>query len=763
MVFNLMRKSSLLIAILFVSIALLGSGCLEEKSYPGAKTEQISSANAIDLVGDGTDDYGVYDFSPVVMQDAGMVVQRQVTVSAQMTGVYTSINPNLTDLDLLQADQSLDEFSKSRVQSDAACSNNIGLMNVVCSDIATCSKLCSSANLRCKKMAASYDEVLAGSMISYVQDNSEIRSLILDARRMVVNLRGAPQADQDAFMEKMYKIIYRVASVNSNPLYTNSNLALCNHSDFGVPYLLQAASKIGTYTLADSNYRYRVVLSVKPLQQKSDAIGIETTGISLSDTVPRSVVPKSDAISSIQSITAAQDATNNAISWSSAKASKEGYLLAYEFWSEQPPENVLPYFKSPNLKVKRVNLTLLVPVNAMYMALTGMLGNYYMGLGLAVGITIAAILIIYNILVLGFAIISERVAGATFVTAFRRAFGRTDVKWKTSLIMATIIICAGVYAATMNEPSVIPALPETIDYLLKSEMGMLGTGLIAIGTVLLYMSFDNFVKILILERAYGMVIKQEKDMFLAKAATLKNKIAQLGNLITEYSKDDFDVSKEYDTLTSLKADNVDVMAKEMTGRTKALVEENLSKAEGAINTLSEKRRIADENWAKWKEIIAKGLEERGEVYVMSLVTVPASLRTWSLGRYMREEGDGLILERDVLKRKQVSAEGLVRQMINSGLLRGAIVMKQEKVLVSEFSEAGSTVASVLALKLRAYVQSLAKNMGQHQPQSFVSIGDKTVLVMMKGKTIESVLLINKPKFNEAIEQWKASSRSLEAA
>jgi len=37
-----------------------------------------------------------------------------------------------------------------------------------------------------------------------------------------------------------------------------------------------------------------------------------------------------------------------------------------------------------------------------------------------------------------------------------------------------------------------------------------------------------------------------------------------------------------------------------------------------------------------------------------------------------------------------------------------------------------------------------------------------VLVIMKNRTIESVLFIHKAKFKEAMEQWKASMKALEA-
>jgi hypothetical protein len=750
-----MRRTIALLLVLF----LLGFGCLEERSVPSSKTEQISNTQAVDLDSDAIPDYTVYDYAPVAVAGTGLVVQRQVTVAAGTSGTFTAIDPNLTDVDLLFADQSLDEFSKSRIQADTACSQAIGLSNVVCSDVTTCAKLCSAASQKCRKIADGNSEALAGSMISYVQANNQLRSLILDSRRMVLNLRNASSEDQDAFLQKVRDMVTSVGDINANPLYTYGDFALCQHSDFGVPYLLEALDRIGNYSSTPTEYQYTVVLSVKP----SAATGSEVAGVGVTDRMPLSAASP-DGISSIQTVSTSQDALNTLVSWNSPKTSKEGYVFVYQFSSAESPDTALASIKAPDVTVRKVNLVALGPTDFIFGLLYGMTKNYYLSLGAALGITIAALLLLYNIGVLVFTMFSERAAGATLTTGFRKAFGRTDVRWKTDIVIGILFLGAGYYVSSViaAQPATPPALLESIDFLLKSDMGLVGIGLSLIGVVMVYFAAENMAKITILERAYGMVIRQEKDMFLAKAASLKDRIKELETLIEEYSKDDFDVSKEYDTLTSLKGEKVDAISKEMTARTKAVIDENLSKAESALSSLKERRRLADENWPKWKENIAKGLEEQDEVYIASLVTVPASLRAWALGRYVKEAGgEGVVFERDSLKKKKVSAPELVSELIEHGVLRGAIILKQDKAVLSEFSEGSGTVMTALALKLSSYLRSLAKNLGQHPPTSFVAVGDKTVVVIMKGRLTDSVLFISKDRFKEAIEQWKAKMKLIE--
>lgn len=759
-----MRRTTLVLPILLF-VFLLGFGCLEEKDYPAGKAEQLTNTQSVDLDNDGILDYYVYDFAPVTPEGAGMTVQRHVSVSVATNSTYTSINPELTDVDLLVADQSLDEFSKSRIQADTACSATIGLSNVVCSDTTTCSRLCSAASMTCKKIAVSYEEPLAGAMISYVQDNNAIRSRILDARRIVLELRDASSEDQDAYLMKTREMVASVASINANPLYSYPELSLCSHSDFGIPFLLDAAGKLGNYSTVPSSYHYRVVIILRPAQQTGQT-GVETSGVSVVDRLSKTVVPQPEqSVSSIQTLTMTGEAGNALVTWSSAKPSKEGYMLVYEFTSDQPPETYLSGLKSPELKVRRINLSFLAPTNFLLVTINDMTKNYYIAYGAATGLTLAFLIFLYNVGLLLYHVLSEKAAGSSLTTAFRKAFGRTVVRWKTDAIVTILFLGGGYYVSTVvaTQPSSTPALIESLDFLLKSDMGMLGIAMVLIGVIMAYYTVENIIKIIILERAYGMVIRKEKDTFLARAAELKNMIKELETLIDDYTKDDFDVSKEYDILNSLKAEKVGLLAQETTARNKALVDEYLSRADSAVSSLRERKRIADESWPKWKDSIAKMMEEQNEVYTSSLITVPASLRTWALGRYVKEVGaEGISFERDSLKKKKVSPQQLVREMIDHELLKGAVVLKQDKIMVSEFGEGGGTVASALTLKLNSYLQSLAKNLGQHPPQSFVSVGEKNVIVMMKNRTVDAVLFLNKDKFKDAVEQWKVKAKILES-
>lgn len=751
-----MRRIFLLLAIL-----LLGFGCVDTRGPSAAVAERVTNTQAMDIDGDSIVDYAVYTFAPVTDSNSSMVLQRQVMVATGTSGTYTSLNPNLTDVDLLVADQSLEQFSQSVTQARTACGRQIGITNVVCADVSTCNRLCAAASSKCRKISESFDEALGGSMITYVQDTTEISSLLLDMRRLVLLQRTGSDENRAEYIGKSREIIAKIADVNTNPLYANPDLSLCTQSEFGTPFLLEAVTKVGNYTTESTGYEYTVLISAKPAN--ATGLGAELMGVTLRDGIANTVA-RADEISSNQQIKTSEDALNTKIEWSSQKSSDAGYILAYGFSSQKAPEELLQSLKTPEITVKTINLALLAPIGFLFDLFYGLLSNYYLALGISMALAFAVLLILYNLIVVVFSILTERAGGMNLTTAIRRAFGSTDITWKTDIVIAALALLVGGYVsmAIAEQPSVVPEITKSLEYLLQTGAGMVGTALTIIGVLMLYFAAENVIKIAILERSYGMVIRQEKDLFLAKVATLKDKLKELETLIEKYREEDFDVGKEYDILTSISVEKIDSFAKNMTPRSKAAVDEELMHVDGAISGLQERKKVAESNWPKWKENIAKVLEAQNEIYASSLVAVPASLRQWALTRYMKENAaPSMVLEHDSIKKKRLTADQLVEEMINLELIKGGMVIRNDKIVAAGFSDGGETMKSALVLKLRNYLRSLAKNIGQAEPNSFAALGGKYIIAYMRGRGYESVVFMGKDKFKDALEQWKAKMKLLE--
>ncbi len=750
-------RRALILAVALV-IFLGAFGCIEQKDYPSVKNEQLSATNSVDLDNDGVADLSVYDFAPVAVSGTDLVVQRQLGVAVRSTATFNASNPNLTDLDLLTADSNLEEFGKSKDQAVGSCSQAIGLFNVVCSDTETCSRLCSSNSVRCKKIAASYQDVLAGSMIGYIQNTNEISSLILDMRRMVTSLRTGTAEDRDNYLDKSRALIEEIAQVETNPLYTSKDMSLCAPQDFGVSYLMDAVSGIGTYSSEPTGYHYTMTVSVKPASGNNAKMSSEIGSLAITDKIPKSVVSNKEAISSVQTLATSDNGNSIAMSWAEAKPSDQGRIFIYEFDSSSSPDILMPSLTSPAVSVKSINLIWLQPTNMLFSAVYGLSRNYFFALGLAIGATIAAILLVYNVAILLFTLISEKTAGAGLSTAFRRAFGRTEIRWKSDLALSVIVLIAGYYLSgfVATQPDTGSTIVDSLDILLKNGVGMVSAWLVLAGAILIYFALENIVKITLLEMSYGKILKAEKETFVQRADGVKERIKALSDLIDAYREEDFDISREYDVLTTVNPQKIDDIVKSMTPRSKAMLDDYSIHIDGAISTLKERKKLADDSWPRWKDSITKSLEEHDEVYASNLVTIPASLRLWALSKYVAEKkSEGLVFEHDALRKKRIDPASVVRDMIEKKLIRGAIVIQDEKITISEFADGNATLRSALAMKLRTYLYSLTKNIAQREPARFLSVGNKSVLLFFKGRASETMLFLDKDRVKEAIEGWNS--------
>jgi hypothetical protein len=190
-----------------------------------------------------------------------------------------------------------------------------------------------------------------------------------------------------------------------------------------------------------------------------------------------------------------------------------------------------------------------------------------------------------------------------------------------------------------------------------------------------------------------------------------------------------------------------------------VIEDELTKVEDTIEKLSERKHLALENWSKWASTIEKILRENEEVQVSGLIAVPSSLRIWAMKKYADEHaGEGLSLDGETLKRKIVSAEKIASSLVAGRVLYGCVLIKDSKVALSSFSEGNATLIGVLTFKFLNYVKYLPKHLAQHDFSSIVTVGDRYVTVVVKQKTLQALLVIEKDKFKPAVDEWKAKMK-----
>ncbi|MEM4358947.1 MAG: hypothetical protein QXT45_00245 [Candidatus Bilamarchaeaceae archaeon] len=741
-----------LLSILVVFLLLFG--CIAEEGYSEIKKESITKRQIYDIDEDGVWDYAVYTFSPIKIEKK-TEIQRIVTISRIQHAVYSSFY-DITDIDLLTADEKLNRFSQKKKVDENLCLRNIGLIGVRCPTVESCTYLCKANSGKCREVAEYYPEVIGGSALLYTTSGISVDQMATNTRNLIVELRHAPEEQKNLVLSNIENIKNEIANMNSNPLVSYQEFALCEQSNYGVADLNAAAAIIGNYSQETIGYKYNVLLVIRNTDSSASE---KLIGADVEDALSPSTA-QSD-ISSYQRITTEK---REKVRWTPSGVTERGYVLHYYFQSTKEPDIVLPMLAVPNVKVRRLDFTMAMPINSVFLLFLGITNNVYFAAGIALGILFALLIFLYTFFVLIIKVIEHKLSGKRFADAVRKAFGRTGIRWKLDLPLAVILLLIGFYVSSYIAPPAPANIVTIFDVAqaLIEPVGFMGFAFSVIGVVLLYDGIENLAKIITIERYYGAIVREEKLDYMGNIRRLKEKLEELKKLVEEYSSEEFDVSAEYGIASAISTKRIEMFEKKMTPSNIDAVEEALGKVESALESLKERKAAADENWPKWKATIDALLTEKNEVTTALLMGIPASLRTWALTRYAKEKAaEGVVFEKDILKKKKVTIDALLKEMVKSGHLKGGIVIKSENVVASYMEgDKSPTVHAALLFRLRAYLHSLGKTLALGTPVSFVSVGDKAVFVLMKTMEYECGLFVQRDVFKEAIEKWRTKIKTV---
>lgn len=756
-----MQTKNKIYLIFSLLVILLLTGCISEQTLKPAKKEQLLASDLTDVDNDGTIDYGVYSYSPVSL-GSGITSTRTLLVSSEPNIILTGEN-DLTDADVLEIDSYFSDFSRDYEDTVSSCLKNMGVRTVSCATPSNCLTLCNSNSVKCKNIAKDNPDVVSNFMLPFINDNNEIRELRNDINRDIPNLRTLSTSRKENFLSSIYKIIGKTSSLNSNPLIVQDDVKLCEPVSYDVSNLLAIVEKIGDHTVADTEYKYRVSLAVnfgnleKNEQLKySDVSIIENTAAGLE------IFP--DSLSASQPSTVDNPASSTILNWYGIRpASKPKATVFYSFNSGQEPSEISSLLAAPSVTIKTFNLSILTPVVILYDILRGVTNNFYISLGFSLSIMMVIIFLLMNLASILYNVIRSTAAKESSTTGIRRALGRTGVRWKSDIVAGIILLAIGFGSMV----SVAPTLPKTPEFFASPEvftadpLTLVPVLSLFFGLTLVYLAVENKIKVSALEGMYGKELKEDKDLFIERANQLKVRLKDLKELVAEVTKENFDVGQEYDVLSSISADKIDSYLNTSDNTSKKIVEDELAKVEESIERLHERKSQAEQNWERWKDAIYKIIDEGSEVHPNNLLTIPASLRSWALQRFLKEQPDmGLAFEGSVLKRKQVAPDSSVKHLVDSGVLIGAIVIKSGKVVISKIVKGNPTLIGLLSLKLFNYLKSAPRELGQHDFNTLASIGDKYVMVLLKQPTADSVLIMEKDKFKTAMDMWKEKVKNL---
>src|SRR3989339_119352 len=489
-----------LLVLLFFSVF----GCVEQQNY-AQQPESISSQIFFDIDSNGQWDYAVYNFSGYQPAQSKIKIIRQITVSTTNTATYTNFN-NITDLGLMLLESELDGIIENGMLETDKCAVNIGTKHFKCVDASSCAKLCSKTSVECKEMVNEYETVIGTEIMNFDKDSESLWNNLDSAKKLVRKLYTGSDKDKNDFLSRIANGISNAAFLNANPIYNHPELTLCEHSNFELEKLSNISRYIGNYSTQTKNYHYTVVLHA----EWNDS---EKVGITITDKIPIT----DSTVSSAQQIALEKNGQENELVWASPKNSKM-HILEYNFVSSEQPKDIVNKISTPEIIIKKTDLSILVPLNAVYTSFYGITKNFPLALGGSVAAIIIAIFIAYNLIMfsigIGKAIISKKKPAASIKTVI----GSIDVHWKVDAIIAVLLLGAGFYLSTFlstGTASIID-ITDIPDALIKDIYAAVGAAGVFLGLFLIFAAIENRFKVWLLERTYGNFIKEEKTVYLAK-------------------------------------------------------------------------------------------------------------------------------------------------------------------------------------------------------------------------------------------------------
>ncbi len=408
-------------------------------------------------------------------------------------------------------------------------------------------------------------------------------------------------------------------------------------------------------------------------------------------------------------------------------------------------------------------MTMLGVLNSLFLDVSALTNSHYFAAGFVCGAMLSAIMLFFTLLSLLLGMARAVLNKKSIYDGIARMLSKTPVRWRLSIGGGAILMMISfvLVGYLVTEPFVITNLLDIMKFDFENPgavvIDIVGLLLAATGTILIYDGIENFVKVLLLDKYFGAVRRTRREEYMKQIAQLRESVKRLKELVEKAYEKNFSVEEEKVVAASVSAQKISLLERKMTPENVAEVAEDLNRIGAATEALEEKIKIAEENWPQWRALIEKNLEEKNEVGPSSLQAVPADLRVWALSKYAAERPpEEVAFEKDMLKRKKITAQTLVRELTKRGVIKGALLIQNEQIAASCLEGDKSTTAvSVLLLRLRSYLYSLAKSLKtEGAPASFVSVGKDTVFIIAKMDKYEAALLLPKDKYKEGYDQFR---------
>lgn len=730
------------------TVFILFSGCVSETEYSEQESETLLSSAAYDQDEDGIIDFYHYVFKEEEFEDYS--IKRQIYVYPE-NSISSFDFEILDEHEVLDALTLFDDYSDQLKSEFEECSKKVGIATTKCANVEHCTEKCLETS-GCKKLAETYPDFMGYLIISLDQASSERISLTNSINADLWDYASLSTVEKKELFDNLNSLYLLGSSVLNGPLYTHEEVNLCSHS-FGYYSYNELSSLIGVKELTPTNYKYLVVLEISRPESEEE----QYLDLFVKEEIATSFV--GDSLYLVQEASVEDES----IEWSPVRSDKSKEILFYEYDSTEAPNPAV--WKTPGYKIRSIDLMLLQPSFFLFSIFLP-ISNYYVALSLSIAVPAILLIILVNLILLAYNVVRAEMEKKTIYRAMKNFVGVPNLRWKKDLVFGAVLFVIGLGASFFAEHVTDETLQifNLVERIFEDYVALISVFCTVVGSLFMFVSVNSMAKGIILRYSYEGVQKKEKESVLKEVEELKEKREQLKNLIEDYRKKGFDVTEAYNVYVSIPTDRISKITYKNIEHETRFIESSLHKIENVLSLLNERKDSTEKNWPEWSKAIMNLFQKEETIHLSSMNFVPYSLRNWAANKFISEHPEmGIVFEGESMKKKEISPDELIQEVLKSGFVLDALVLKDGEPFLAAVNTGNKTVMQGLLVKLSTYLRTFLKKSNQKEYKYVMGISNTVVFALVKREELESLIICPTDKFKEGFEQWKVVLDRLQSA
>ncbi|MEM4367135.1 MAG: hypothetical protein QW035_03325 [Candidatus Anstonellales archaeon] len=725
-----MKKSALLLL-----AVLMLYGCVEQSTIE-SKNQVISSTAMLDNDGNGFNETRLYFYQTVNAK--GYEIARFASTYPTDYELVIKEYKNLSDERKAQMALLIDNFKEDKQLAESSCKVNFGL-NVqgnVCTDPKTCLNSCFSAS--CRGIDNYMREPVSYYIYDFVNKSKAIDENLVQIR---VLSRSDDKEDKKKAIEKISEIKLLVSSIRANPIFFKG-IGLCDP----IYYNLEGLSTVA-YNLADHDYIERDFMMNQVMTVKRSFSG-EYIEISVRETMPEGTTPT--RILTTEAKVEGKDIISKdyKISWN------RGYLLSYE----GKHSVMLSDAKTPVIYERAIvifNNPIFAPLFLLLEHVFNTVGetNYYVAVGVVMGIVIVLVLFVYLVAKMMWGTIKAYIDKRPIREALLDEFGTSDLNAQQNFLIGVGFILGGlILGFTYTKPPVDNAFG--IDHMLISlgsdAVGGIVGLLAAFGVVFVYLFAEDFAKGLVIgEKYYITGVNRTENTRMYEE--LRKNLERLKKRMEEAEKKNIDVTHEFENILSINIDKIGDLVrrpgKKEQKEAYRLIIDGKNKVDGAMTSIQSKINIAEREWPEWERYISTALVNKNVLLISSLTQIPQQWRMWAVNKYVMERPEeNISIDENTLRKTTAGSriDNYITVALSTDSIVGGFAVVRGKVESNKFKKGKLSVNTALSMRLCDYCSTLMSKMKDKMRRASGE-GEKYKIGIWSTDEGSILLIINKRK------------------